>query len=484
MKLNLWVLFGLALVGFLTFGPSLWNPFICDDDTQILTNTAIHDFDVIAIVTGSTFESYGQSKPSGIYYKPLMTMTYAVLWKFSDGKPFIFHLFQLLLSITNAFLVFYFVSLGVSTWTAFIVALLFMVHPINSEVVIYIADLQDGLYFFWGMSALILTRLRKQWYLTGLCLLCSFLSKESGFLFAVIIPASVVLFRNDQFMKSATTSAFVIGIYSYLRFYLSGFTKLTATTVEIGRIDIWDRLITFPQSFAYYLKTFFWPKTISFNETWVVQDADFQLFYLPLIFIAIFFIVIFWLYSRTPEAYRKQQIFALIIFVLGVGLHSNIIIPLDATVATRWFYLQSFALISYFAIAGFEPLKKNIPKKVLVSSIAIIIAALCYLSYARSAEWSSRLNLLSKEVLLNPDDPHLLNSLGLEYYNLRDYATAEKYFRMSVALDSKLWANWNNLGIIEEIRGDLVDAENAYAHSINNGQYPPAMQNYFRLLQK
>lgn len=275
-----------------------------------------------------------------------------------------------------------------------------------------------------------------------------------------------------------------MGIYFILRFQIAGYWKLTSTTVKIGRIDFWDRVITFPQSFVYYLKTFLLPINLTLNETWVVQAIDFESFYSPIILILIFLIILFGLYKLTPNNFKRHQIFLLTIFVLGTGLHSNILITLDATVANRWFYLQSFALITYISLATSQFIVNLVPNKIFIGMVTSAILISCWLSFTRASEWNSRLKFYTIEVLRNPDDSNFNNALGSEYYQLGDLITAEKYFRKSVELDPKSWANWNNLGIIEEIRGNLIEAENSYARSINNGQFPAAMENYFRLLLK
>lgn len=161
MRTKLLAIVGLTIIAAVIYGMSLNNPFIYDDDSQIVTNKAVHNFDVQAIFTGSTFESHGQDKPHGIYYKPFMSLTYAMLWKLSNGKPFVFHLFQLVISILNAFLIFWLVSYWVSVEISFFIALFFLVHPINTEVIVCIADMQDVLFFFWGMLTLILIQMKK-----------------------------------------------------------------------------------------------------------------------------------------------------------------------------------------------------------------------------------------------------------------------------------------------------------------------------------
>jgi len=59
--------------------------------------------------------------------------------------------------MTNSILLFLFLRSFFSRYSSFVVCLLFLVHPINSEAVLYSANLQDVLFFFFGMLSLLLS---------------------------------------------------------------------------------------------------------------------------------------------------------------------------------------------------------------------------------------------------------------------------------------------------------------------------------------
>src|SRR5437868_5321519 len=186
MKINFAWLSCFFLAGFLVYGSSLSNPFVFDDDIQVLNNSFVHDFEWQTLLKGSTFASNGKETLGGIYYKPLLPLLYGVLWNTDNGSSFPFHLFQLLLAIANAFLFFYLLKEWIAPTAAGLTALLFLLHPINSEVVLYIADLQEVLFMFWGLLALVLLKKKVSWVFVSLCLFMSLLSKETGFLFILL----------------------------------------------------------------------------------------------------------------------------------------------------------------------------------------------------------------------------------------------------------------------------------------------------------
>jgi len=75
-------------------------------------------------------------------------------YKWQSGKqPFPFHLLQLLLHVTNAFLLFLILRKFVSSNISIPLAIIYLVHHINTEAVVYISDLQDILFVFFGLLA-------------------------------------------------------------------------------------------------------------------------------------------------------------------------------------------------------------------------------------------------------------------------------------------------------------------------------------------
>ena len=124
-------------------------------------------------------------------------MSYAVLYALFKATPFFYHAFQLGLHITNGILLFILFKKFLKERVALVLSLLFLVHPINSEAVVSIANLQEPLFFCFGLSALLLAMKEAvspmRAALISFLLLCSLLSKETGILFVlmVIVPVAV-----------------------------------------------------------------------------------------------------------------------------------------------------------------------------------------------------------------------------------------------------------------------------------------------------
>ena len=484
MKKNGEFLIILFLVGFCLYGQSLRNPFLFDDELQITNNEVVRSFDVRSMFSGSTFASYGKSDPSGIYFKPFQSLSYGLLWQISNGNSFPFHLFQLIIAIINTFFFFTILSHWLNKTYSLLLAIIFLVHPINSEVILYIADLQDILFTFWGLLSLVLLIRQRHWVWISLCLLFSLLSKESGIIFIFALPVISWLIKPADLKQTklyAMASIVSFGVYSIFRIGILNLTTLSYVNTPIGRLEIIDRIITFPKEVFYYLKTFFWPNSISLHQNWVVTSVTAEEFYVPIALAALFVVLILIMLRKVDVKLKTPALVFLALLIFNFGLHANIIIPLDATVAIRWFYVGSLALIGFFGVTLYNLFTNHI--RIAAIGWLIIVLALSARSYSRATDWQSGMALFTEAVKSSPNDENYNNSLGLEFYRAGDMAKAEELFRKSVALDPKARSNWNNLGTVEVAKGNYKAAEECFANAINNGQYPLAIENYARLLK-
>ncbi len=265
-------------------------------------------------------------------------------------------------------------------------------------------------------------------------------------------------------------------------------SQLTGPTFPISQASWEMRWLTFPNSVFYYFCTFLWPfgsSSITLQQNWLVTEISWQKFVWPLIFLGMVAGALLLLWQRSRGENRRILVFFQSALMFNLALHSNLWVPLDATVATRWFYLGSWALLGMAAVMANQFLESQ-PRfqKVFLSGGLIVILIFAGRSHLRSREWQSGMNLFLAETRSQPDDPRFHNSLALEYLKLNDLDSAEKSLRQSVKWGPGASDNWNNLGTVFERRGQIREAEMSYIRSLQNGPYALAVENYARLLLK
>ena len=138
--LNIFV--GLAGIIFLIYANGLNTPLQSDDERHIYGTPQITSVD-------------HYTNLSNIGYRHINGLSFALNYQWGQDNPFGYHLFNILIHICTTFLVFFIAWLTVAKGTswgedaalkiALITALLFGLHPIQTETVTYISGRPGGL---------------------------------------------------------------------------------------------------------------------------------------------------------------------------------------------------------------------------------------------------------------------------------------------------------------------------------------------------
>ena len=242
-------------------------------------------------------------------------------------------------------------------------ALIFAIHPFNVESVVYISALQDVQFLFFGLLSLMAVIYRYQIkkfdtiLISSILILAAMLSKETGVLFLFIYPLFLIFFYPKFFKNNWQNLLFyligVLAVYLFLRLALAQVSVGTQGLSPITRVDFKTILLTIPKIIFFYLLTFFWPRYLLIAQHWLVEGLSWNEFYGPLLIVIAFFsLAIFLLinfFRKKQTQFFKMALFFLISFCLGIGLHLHFI-PLDMTVADRWFYFPMTSLLGLLGV--------------------------------------------------------------------------------------------------------------------------------------
>jgi hypothetical protein len=181
---------------------ALGGPFIYDDIPLIQGNSYVHGLEHWPHWLSGTFIDTNMepslAKQSRAFFRPVVLASYALDWQWTGGKPWGFHLTNLLIHAANSFLVLLLLrGWGVRQWAALVAAVVFAVHPAQTESVAWISGRTDGLCLFGLLSATLgLRRIvtargeRSRWLAGGIAclggLVLAFGSKEAAVVFPVL----------------------------------------------------------------------------------------------------------------------------------------------------------------------------------------------------------------------------------------------------------------------------------------------------------
>lgn len=454
----------IILVGLIVFSNALFNEFVWDDLTYIIKNPQVHQLNMPELLGRNLFNSAG-------FYRPIPALYFALLYKFFNTTTFFYHGIQLVLHITNSIFVYVLLKTFFRRSLSFFLSLIFLVHPINTESVIYVAASASVLLLFFGMYALLLnvraeTNIFKIFLIFFLILL-SALTKETGLLFIPLLVIFQVLFNKAKYTRHILFAFLTASGYVIMRVATIGTQYVRQEEIPIMSLGLNERLLNIPQIIFYYLKTLLYPVNLAISQNWTIKTMTTTSFYIPLLSELVLIICsIFYgsyLYKNNKQQF-KIYIFFFCWFALGMGMLLQII-PLDMTVADRWFYFPMVGLLGLIGTAIHSISIKNWKIKSIFITIAIlIITTLSLQTIIRNSNWSDPMTLYSHDINIE-DDYNKENGLGEALVKNGLYDQALIHFQKSVEL-SPNYANLNNLGVVYQHKGDIQKATYFYFRSL------------------
>jgi tetratricopeptide (TPR) repeat protein len=302
-EIAVFVLF--LIIGLAIYANSFGNQFFWDDNDEIVNNVYVQHFEVGKMFTQSMISGAGQVTS---YYRPVLLLSYALDYQLWGMNSFGFNLVDVLLHILNAWLIFIFLFFLLSwrgiailepphpsatlrtgnpsleirgAWLAFFPALIFLVHPLNTEAVDYVSGRADVLYAFFLMLSLIFYLNFSQapekkkkiinYFLAAIFFILSLLTKET----AIVLPFLVLLIElffisgkiGWQRLQDAGKKSWpffgILAVYLILHFTVFNFNHingvLTGCQGAYCSYNIWQRTLVFLLVVLNYFKILFLP---------------------------------------------------------------------------------------------------------------------------------------------------------------------------------------------------------------------------------
>jgi Tfp pilus assembly protein PilF len=473
-KAVIWII----IVGLIVHFNTLLNGFVWDDFGLIFRNPDILSFNLLQAFSHNHVSNGG-------FYRPIHTLYFSFLYLLFHNISFFYHFIQLTIHIVDSCLLFIFLKKFFGERISFILALLFLVHPINVESTAFISATTTPISTFFGLSALILIQRKVITKTTliaiSLLFLLSILSKEEGILFMIMALFYCFFYKKSYFLKVFPCVLISLIIYSLLRFTIGGAfippqvgysSAVDAQFLPIQDATLPERLLTMPQIILYYTQTFFYPADLSVNQLWITSQINFGAFYFPLFVVLTFFIIVllFSFYLRTKhKELLAHYYFFLFWFVLGLGMHLQII-PLEMTVADRWAYFFIIGLLGMIGVSIKVASLSKRSKTLLVVAIITILVLLSARTIMRNSNWVNDITLFAHDSTVKDNYAIELN-LGSDYMQAHDIR-ALKHLQESVRLHPYA-INLYNLGVANEALGNIKEAEKLYleAYSIHSPSY-------------
>lgn len=438
----------LAALGGLAYWNSLSNQFVHDDNYQIVRNPFLHSDEPLSRLLFTDVWGYQSPGRGGVsnYYRPLQMITYRWTAQWAGLDPQVFHIVNLALHLVSTALG-YFLMWQMSRLylTSLSAAILFVLHPIHTEAVDWIASLPElgcALFYFLSFWLFLLWRgepgpeilpkkgrrpaklvattppPRLLWLLGSLLAFAvSLLWKEMALTMPFLVVAWIILFPGEDRrwqprLKSMVMACWpyllVVAAYLVLRYRVLGFISKSQQVWSLTPVEFGLSLV--------YLVAEYWHKLalpVHLNAFYTFRPVHSFLELRALVslsFVAAAAGLILNGRQRAPLAsFSASWVFLTLLPVLNIrGVGINVF-------TERYLYIPSlgFCLLAAW-LAGKGLSRLALPRRRWAGAavLAVVSALYGFQTLRRNADWANDFIFYNRAAEASPNSSSMHNSLS------------------------------------------------------------------------
>jgi len=453
---------GIAAAACLVYSNSFSGPFVLDDSGAIVHNETIRSLWNSAILT---------APPAGttVSGRPLLNFSLAVNYALSGERVWSYHLFNLAIHILAGCTLFGIVRRTLerrkgesSLFCALAVALIWTVHPLQTQAVTYIVQRAEslmGLFYLLTLYCFIRAtesegemKGRGAWLWKGLSLtacLAGMATKEV----MVTAPVMVLLYdrtflagsyreawkrRRGLYVALASTwilLAFLVASTGGNRSGTSGFN------VGVPWRDYW---LTQFEAVVRYLGLCFWPRPLIFEygTFWVrhfSEAAPYALIVLPLAAV----IVVALMRPARPDSSGIAPVVGFLgAWFFGILSVTSVIPGIYQMIVEHRMYLPLAAVVTGTVLG----LWRTFGRPVLLASLAGAVALGCA-TYERNADYATAVSLWQDTVNKRPENETAETSLAIALFSAGRMAEAIPHYERALKMKPDATDTLNDAGV-------------------------------------
>jgi hypothetical protein len=398
-----WATFWLVVAFLLPNLRTVAGSFLYDDLPLIVQNARLHS---LARLGEVWTHGYWPDRPGLTLYRPVTQTIWSLIWAVGGGRPWPFHVLNLMLGSIVVVLVYRLLSdLHFGSRVAFLASLLFAILPIHTEVIAAIVGSNELLAAGFGLGALILYR-RGSLVAALLLFILGVFSKESA---ATVAGLAVILpfleSRPRPPLRRLAAHAGVAGLVVVLALWAR--TAVADGPVFIPPIDNPMSLVHGPER----LFTALWVQVLYVWRSIVpiTLSADYSYREIPLVMtladprawcgLALVALT-YWSFARRPATRA-----GIALWVVAFLPAANLLMPIGTTMGERLAYLPSVGLVLLLAQG-----MTRIPKAAVAA--AFVIAVFAVRTFEQNQVWHDADAFYPKLVETSPDSAKAHYFLG------------------------------------------------------------------------
>ncbi len=431
------------------YANSLKNSFLGDDADIIVNNDFIKSGKNLPLVFSRAYltslkdldflgtRNVGAGELS---YRPVVTLSYFLDYRIWKLNPFGYHLTNLLLHTINALLLFSLANLITGNpVTSLLAALLFALHPVNTEAVNAVCFREDLLVFLFFVSSLL-------FYIRA--------GRSAGIKKTGGYCVSLGMFFLALFSKEmAVTLPFILILYDY--YFVSGARRRSFSTnlkfrylgyffILIGYLWLWGVIFKNPNPLPKYPGGSFYANILTMSTVvanyirWMIMPVRLHFMvtephlilrqFSPAVLVSAAIIISCLVFAIRMRRTAKEMSFAIIWFFVTLLPVTNIF-PIRYIVGLRYLYIP----IAGFCL--FLPLLQSRIKKFSRAAVIVVLLFYSLLSASRNLAWRNDVALWSEIAKWYPDNHFAHYGLGSVFLKSGQVDKAVEEFKISLRLN-------------------------------------------------
>lgn len=482
----------LVILVFMVYGKSISYEYVMDDKL-IVNNTFIKEgaSGLADIFTSGYLEGFNNESFS---YRPIPLASFAIEQELHGGKVNLSRMFHLLLyAILLVLLLQILLAWFPNQKSLFLfsVLLLYLLHPINTEVVCNLKS-RDELLAAIFIASMILSLDKAQisaglvWKITpAIFLFLAMLCKESAVMYAFLVPVVLLTIyglKGMEILKNSVASIAALGLYFLIRGAVLTGGSLPEETFMLNNAFVelsgLDRVANAAHLFWLYIFKGLFPLKLTWDYSFSTLTG---VSLLSALGIASIIGVLTLLVFCIQAAFKRNFLPLLILLFIALPLVPvlNLFVLIGANFAERFLFLPGFFIVLGAALLiqkGIMLLKQkpNLAEIILLVCGALFLAK----TLNRIPDWKSEEDLIKSSLITNPESARVQTSMGSIYREKAEktapspsqeqlYKKALAHYTEATNLLPEAFEAIYNSGVIYQSTGNLEKAKPYYERVIS-----------------
>jgi Flp pilus assembly protein TadD len=428
---------------FVLYGNTLTHDYAQDDAIVITDNmfTTEGFAGIPGLLTKDTFFGFfkeeGKAKlVSGGRYRPLSPIMFAVGWQFFGKNPLIGHLWNVILYGFIGILLFgLFQEFKLDPKTkvpviALAASILFLAHPIHTEVVANIKGRDEILALLGAIISLYavfqsrnkLSNSLRWLAISGIAMFLGCMSKENTITFLAIIPLSLWFFNKATILEAvkATVPALMGAIgFLIIRTMILGMDLggapnelmnnpfLKVVNGQYVPFDTAEFMATVTFTLGKYIQLLFVPHPLTHD--YYPRHIDIMSFGDVSVWLALVMNIVLLVLALLGLKKKRVYSYGILFYFITMSIVSNIVFPIGTNMSERFLFMPS---IGFSIVISYLLLTKIENKSIAYGIIGIVVLLFTVKTIHRNGAWKNDFTLFNTDKHISKNSAKINNAVA------------------------------------------------------------------------